>query len=416
MDVKALRSSTRDIGGFQGCEPHRLWSPAPNTAHIGAAEMSLNFDIIFLIMSFLHISDLLSVMITCRELHTYGIRRLISSGIHLEGSRFIKFCHFMLNNPSARFAFLHKLSFGVAAHHFGDMDNPIRNISLITQVLSRTPHLHTLLVSHFDALLAFSGKFIQSSFAGLTSLKRLHIHNLGMDGRDIFQQIRPLLHIEIRFSRKIFEIDPLTLLAESSSSLESLELWYCSFRQQGEVHFPRVTVLKLHYCNYHDIRPLTAAFPNLRELYVSYEANSGQPMEMYRYHDQNRSYQLRHSWTSLELVHGDILSIYALALGCQVRRLSVVRPRYCNPHFPRSVLGSVLTHTRPSHYAIEIDTDDPTFKYVMTLSDIAPQITHLSMRLLSCHSHRQPSAIARVSRTAILLGLSCTLTSSSFSL
>ncbi|OCH85230.1 hypothetical protein OBBRIDRAFT_839111 [Obba rivulosa] len=349
------------------------------------AQMPLNHDVLCLIASSLPISDLLSMMRTCRDIHAFGVGRLLSSGIHLRNNAIAGFCRFVLRDAHTRLPALRKLSFSIDAYTYcaPDANSLTPSIDLLIQLLSQASQLHTLSISHFADLVQLGSQRMVSSFSGLFGLKVLCVHDVDVNGREVFHHMHQLTSVEVHFST-FDEVDPLPMFASSSATLEVLRVLRCSFRQLTTVQFSGVGVLQLDPSDYVEAAPLLEAFPNLHTLQtVAARIPSDYPSRLQAFHEGNHVFHTRRSWTQLRAVKGDIISLYALALVHPVRSLSIARSQRNNPRITPDIFSVVLSSLRPSHLAVDLDTSDFNFETYCTIPDVVQGVTHFSVRLVS---------------------------------
>ena len=114
--------------------------------------MSMNYDVLCIIASFLSITDLLSMMRTCKDMYMQGVGRLLSSGVHLTDRTIPGFCQLVFKDKETRLAALRQLSFSITYYGSCPTDQVTYCIRLLVEVLTHATNLRSVSISHYDNL------------------------------------------------------------------------------------------------------------------------------------------------------------------------------------------------------------------------------------------------------------------------
>ncbi|OCH85086.1 hypothetical protein OBBRIDRAFT_891404 [Obba rivulosa] len=335
----------------------------PGPQGIAAAETEswtqpvLNFDILDLSMSFLHTRDLLAVMRTCRALHSTGFRHLLAHGHSLHNWKKTKaFCEFVLADTPGRCNLIRDLDLKVRDEWKDDY--PSNVISLLAKVLVNSRHISRLAISIGKKQYEEHPE-LGAALNALESLKTLAIyHGTEADGELLKGLKLPLTELNADFDEVMSSDVATNVLHNFVNSLETLSSKGLPLQAWSTSPFSRVRGLHFMFINRnYNTSILIDMFPHITHL--SLEENYG----MYSWGEiaiddeveRGRALNQRNvksSWTSLESVSGDFVSIYAAAITSKVHHLDTLIYNSDGNH-----LRAVINDMRPDELVLSIQSE-----------------------------------------------------------
>ncbi|OBZ71721.1 hypothetical protein A0H81_08847 [Grifola frondosa] len=356
--------------GIQSHEPDGLLAESPSLT------VDLDFDVIYIVLSFLPPPDLVRIMSTCRTFNHAGVRHLLNFGVDLSSTKEIEsFCAFMVAQAPIRYPFLRHLSIRA------DLLPSSESAHQLIEILTHASRLETLHLS-CDNLLRYRDR-LQIACSSLTSLKEFswRERSAWWERHPLYQMIKqmqsPLVKADLQFyvSRGDIGPDPAMLLHHSSATLEDLTVYRPTF--QSELQFPRMRKLVVYRAD----PPLTLIariFPSLVDLTVSdsYRDRSRPNVADDQHRKQNHTIQLAGGgFASLDRLAGLPLDLYRLGLRCQIRRVDILS-LYYDAH---DMVDCILSDSHPSHVHLVLEE---MFPCVRCLPDeVAARLTYLRCTL-----------------------------------
>ncbi|RPD55156.1 hypothetical protein L226DRAFT_229395 [Lentinus tigrinus ALCF2SS1-7] len=211
---------------------------------------------------------------------------------------------------------------------------------------------------------------LAKAFAALSTIKTLHIRNVGRLAHDMLVEMKSsLLSAELslsddplRLPRELRYSDPIRLLLASEATLRKLKAESATTNTpEGSLNkYPKMRELELNWVDVPSTYDYVAAFPNLKYLTISSVLPSRRGdlwTNCERYRRFNQDSQDSHgSWTSLARVKGSILDVYVLGLRCSVEALELVGTTASEDRH-LSMLGAVIEETEPTNVKLTADSD-----------------------------------------------------------
>ncbi len=318
-------------------------------------------------------------MRVCRSLHAALVPHLLRSHPVIQRTKqLLSFSQFVMTDAPMRFVYLQRLS--IAISYVWSK----RIVGMLCTVFQYSTHLEELGILDCGCL---EDPEIPSAIAALTSIRTLLLRYPTQAARDMLHQMRSqLTRVEVSFSKvPRHYMDPIELLASCHDSLATLCMSLPRFSEvRLGLQYPALTklVLKCHQAIH--AAPLLHHYPNVRHFTVTMcEGQCGhgglQPEhirrddadieEMRAVNTLDRAY----SWKTLDVLRGDVPSIYHLSLNCPVQRLEILEVEAKDI----SRFGKVMTDMKPN--ALEVIVKSSAFN----VDVLPPLMRHMPMELHS---------------------------------
>ncbi|TBU56167.1 hypothetical protein BD310DRAFT_932050 [Dichomitus squalens] len=331
--------------------------------------MRLTYDVLFIILETQslqdRIHDLSSMSRACRTLRIQAIKHLLDHDVTLRDARdTLSFALFMLGDEDRRFPLLRR-SLSIRT---GKLSG--RAALALFELVSRIWSLERLVLTNADQILASDAR-LPRALASLTCLKHLDFHatqdSNNSDCVYFFKRMQSrLLTASLHLPSPIRRfmngrlncelVDPIRLLRNSADTLT--ELHGCNFeaRRSHDLVYPHVKRLNVHLGLIPLIAPYMVSFPNVTSVEVTCGA-AFEPSTVPSFSFMNEDGQMNiKPWSALEELVGNLTDIYVLALRCTVTTLRV---KASGRHRILSYLAEVLSHARPTHLLLEVES--PSF-------------------------------------------------------
>lgn len=339
--------------------------------------MPLNWDVLNQVT--IHLSDskadLCNFMRTCRTMHSLGMRSLVARYTpHLDiddsivGSlrppqydvspdstssawrSTLGFLQMLLQDAPARALLLEVFEF---PHTSADKALERRFSTLLSQVLRYSANLNAITLA-FGHLL--DPQVPPALVSGCVRLQSITL--LGETCSDsyaaavaMFQSARwPLRAISINTATP----SPHPILESFATSITELSLAFLD-SELGLPRFPSVRTLRLEHPSLIDGVALSAAFPNLAELFVqsdySHDDDISGNIDGWHYENEDHDAQ----WSQLDFVQGKTPYVYALAATRHIRRLAL--DVFIESQTDGDRLQAVLSAAQPVVLSLDIQLD-----------------------------------------------------------
>ncbi|KAI0763087.1 hypothetical protein BD413DRAFT_484746 [Trametes elegans] len=331
--------------------------------------MRLDLDTLGVVCAFLQdVPTLVAVSYTCHGLRSIAARRLLLvRPADLANARSIEVFHrFVFGDSAARLPYVRELHLSISA--LGEEDRS-RTVEQLLAILDNARHLETLSIPYGDCtFVCLLDARVLEAIVQLPSLRTLSISMVEAISEKLVHDLTsPLSTLRVSLQRLPFPNDiggPAlgtvrldNLLRRHAKTLQDLHvssLTAMELDSEG-AQYPAVRSVQLH-ANRSTLRldVLQHMFPNLCD---SFDAGFvdfrfvEDTEEQQRVRLANKAHQAaRQRWARLDRVVGDAITLYALALTCPVRYLTV--PDFCDHSKTR--LAQVLLDTRPTHLTLSV--------------------------------------------------------------
>ncbi|KAI0093830.1 hypothetical protein BDY19DRAFT_1053255 [Irpex rosettiformis] len=351
-----------------------------NNLASSASFLNLHYDILVLLASHLRRSDLLSLMQVCRSLYAALVPHLLRSHpIILRTNQLLSFSEFVLTDAPMRFVYLQRLSIGISYVWSKRIADTLRD------VLRYSTHLEELCILDCGCLEGYPE--VASAIAALTCIRTLTLRYPTQAARSlILQMCSRVTRVEISFSKvPRHYMDPVELLVNCRDSLMTLCMSLPRYSQvRLGIQYMALTRLVLKCHRAMQASPLLYHYPNVRHFTITMcegHCGHGGFHPKYIRRDDVKIEEMRmvntldrtYSWGSLDILRGDVHSIYHLALNCPVQRLELVDVGTADI----SRFDKVMSDIRPS--ALEVETNSME----SDLGGLSTFMQHMPMELHS---------------------------------
>ncbi|KAI0797024.1 hypothetical protein C8Q75DRAFT_222189 [Abortiporus biennis] len=172
-------------------------------------------------------------------------------------------------------------------------------------------------------------------------------------------------------------------MANFSETLEELRIsgcWWPPSERASPVVFPRLQKLTSSSgSTFPYIAPLISAFPNLSSLIFTYHVENSLGIGAARLQNE----QLPAGcipWSTLDLLCGDVVVLWALCLPCKVHRMRV---GIHNPRYVRT-FGSIIRRSQPKVLSVQLIMLDRIFPHTEPRKNSISCSTTLDYHILHC--------------------------------
>ncbi|EKM56065.1 uncharacterized protein PHACADRAFT_122216, partial [Phanerochaete carnosa HHB-10118-sp] len=314
--------------------------------------MSLNWDILTEIMSFLDCEDASRMSRTCHILLRAAPRILLSRGECESVTRhkpwqFLSFCQFMFSGRHNGFQYLTRL-----------MLSPNRQLfympqlgKLMADILVQATELR-LFKLHDCKILDIDNR-AGCAFTNLEKLRTLQISSF-TDGTFVLlkKMKAPLTGIDANFTRLRRLIDPVPVFARFKGSLRAMDVVGVAFHST-EIQYPRVLSLSTNLDDATELERIALCFPNLQDFYMHIYPNGYTVEDVEENRLSNLALQTRSTWPSLRRLSSTVLELYMLGIRCSVGYVDVARQSLSSAVDGRR-LAAILTDVRPTSLSIRL--------------------------------------------------------------
>ncbi|PIL22902.1 hypothetical protein GSI_15598 [Ganoderma sinense ZZ0214-1] len=323
--------------------------------------MSLNMDIMHIVMSYADRRVVSNLMKTCKTLNSEGVKYLLEDGVSLRRKRTLKsFNRFLSARKNVkqcirRLAFLKRLSLDF----YHPSEASARLLEGIFEILVQvSSDFASLEIFNAEVLLAAHPP-LGAAIAKLTTLKTLNVSDAGGDHCATLLRTHQssLTSVDINFNAANEDpgdaaagrsyMNPILLLERSQSTLESLSTTFSASSPDGPC-YANVTSLSITCIDLPVIEDYIRAFPNLLSL-SSFECCGFREEDQERWEDRRATsmlHQARHgTWRSLRHYVGSVLDLWTFGLTC---RIQTVKMGFPQSTVDPTMLNDVLSHARPS--------------------------------------------------------------------
>ncbi|TFK83388.1 hypothetical protein K466DRAFT_602910 [Polyporus arcularius HHB13444] len=230
---------------------------------------------------------------------------------------------------------------------------------------------------HFDEAedLLASDPGLVNAFAALTTVKKLHIANVGEHASDMLMEMKSSIvsaELSLSYDRKwglpddAYYSDPTYLMSASHATLEKLKAsWATVVDAFCQPRYTSMRRLQLDFVDGPRTYDYVVPFPNLQYLTVSSYA-----LKFYKDENvlasadslrrANQKEQEEHgSWRALIQVTGPLIDVYMLGLSCFVHTMDLVTTRESEDHNV-SMLESALADGTPNILRLTTSLSDIT--------------------------------------------------------
>lgn len=221
---------------------------------------------------------------------------------------------------------------------------------------------------------------IPQALAALLKLRTLEFFSPNARTLEMLREMKaPLAHIEGSFLNYNDPTDPGPLFARYRDTLESLRLEWVQI-VNTEVQYPRLTTLSLSYCDFARIQPIIHCFPNVKRLYITMGDDDLFDVGEDPCRLDNLSSQTHAAWTSLEVLSGDIRSLYMLAVCSRVYKVDVWSLLTSDLDGQR--LRMIIPSLHPTKLTLELQIPEfSTVELETSLATIQELLRHLKLEL-----------------------------------
>ena len=332
--------------------------------------VSLNIDIMHIIMSYADRRVISNLMKTCHTLNSEGTRYLLADGVTLQREvgvvSFIVWFFQARGDSSERFrrlTFVDKLTIDFYPSPPEYINHILEGFFEIVVRLGAASNLTSLKISRAEALFTTHPP-LAAAIAKLTTLKTLDLSFTGVHGATLLRTLQSsLVTVTVSFGlcdrEREHEVipepdkNPILLLEGSQSTLESLETSFAVTLPDGPC-YANVTRLDLWWIDLPYIEDYIRAFPNLLSLKafecVGYRTDPG---IWNARRETTMLYQAQYgTWQSLRHFQGSMLILWIWGLTCQIPSVSLhFEQEYgVDPNF----LNDIILDVRPSHLALRL--------------------------------------------------------------
>lgn len=343
--------------------------------------ISLHDDILFeLLNHFIRQSDVATIMLTCKSLHSAGMMPLLRFGVELRKKDQISaFGHFISVDPSARAPHVRRLSLNLklTTTTEADAEGISEQAKVLVEIFRMTTRLEDLSIDSCEQWLQLPGREdLAEAITSCEHLRRFRVsHPTGSTRiRALMEEMKSsLIEIDLFCSPWHRYIDIIPIVSRHCDTLEKLIAANVKFTQAA-VRFPRMRTLALNAFwgttsyNYYQMAP------NLRYLELLDPSMTLVDMNM---REQNKALTL---WKDLDHICGSLDALYSLGLSCHVKRVEV------DSLSTESVqrFRTLLADTSPSRLVLHLYKYDSRTRL---LSDLlggpgAANVTHVYLHIL----------------------------------
>ncbi|CAL1717068.1 unnamed protein product [Somion occarium] len=280
------------------------------------------------------------MMQTCRDLYQVGIRHLATKANDLvfftTPEQIASFCLFMHGNVEYRSSFLRRLS--IEFNIYKDWSKSSEDFKLFATILRHATRLECLGFWNLEDFLIDVPEMV-TAIASLTSITSMDIESQDTYTSDnayrMVQKMQsPVTNLTLgEISSENYS--PLPFIEAFQNSLRELSIHdasdICMELWSSNIVVPRLDLLVLHGLWPHnaDIESLILAFPNISRLYAYTLTDDETDEDRAFQRSANLDAQKSVSWPSLEILCGDVTTLWTLGLTCRVRCLKFWESVYC---------------------------------------------------------------------------------------
>lgn len=339
-------------------------------------------------------ATVLSFSLVSRALRPFALKRLLSKKpVVLEDERTIRAFHeFIAADAESRLPFVRTLCIKILRLKELARADVVR---YILDLLERAPHLESLtLPCPQDTFKCLADPRVPEAIARVPTLRELGLLEGCHEMETIVKSTRPVSSLRIlrlslmalsEFNEEdsipISEFD--ALLGHFASTLEVLDITERTllFDEKG-LQYPALRSLKLGVDKgIVRMEILTYKFPALDDSFsigTVFELQHDLPKQ-WRIREANKERQLRRSWTHLDRVTGDVLSVFVLGLTCPVRHIMLDTYNF----YTTEHIADILRTAPPTHLKLTIVLCyGPLITQDLFPSEVMPRLTHLVLVLL----------------------------------
>ncbi len=364
---------------------HTTRSLHKSTAHNHMdVRLKLPYDVLLIVASLADRMALLTLMTTCRGLHSDCAKYVLHDPVILRGNHdIISFIYFMRPHKRRRWRHLRSLRF---------LDEPIspRVAEAFASVIPRALHLESLVFQHAEKTLG-AHPDLPLAFAAIRTVKHLVIdygyqHTCRMlEAMHWPLESAVLNHTEYKPEWQDLDVldrmHPAALLKNSRATLKTLECdsWCeCSSTLNTYPIYPKLESLYVEGVWCPRAAQWAVSYPSLKQLSVHTIDSQFIKVDEddMAVHNANRLLNLNEyttqtqHWNELEQFSGDALDLYLLGLTCRIRDVALT---LC----PDSLqfFTPVMATARPTRLRLSITTDlfsqpVPTYLHDPGLADL----------------------------------------------
>ncbi|PIL25130.1 hypothetical protein GSI_13019 [Ganoderma sinense ZZ0214-1] len=329
------------------------------------AKLSVPYEVLLMIAAFADRKSLLTLLATCRSLHSDCAKYVLQDPVQLCGDRdIISFILFMRPHDCKRWRHLRSLRF------FGERIDSLVAKGL-AKAIRRASHLESLVFNHAERTLG-AHPDLPLAFAAIRTVKHLVIdYGYQHTCRMLEAMHWPLESVVLnrtdfrsgwRDPDHLDRMHPAALLKNSCATLKTLECesWCeCSSTLDTYPVYPELESLYLEAVWCPRAAQWAVSYPALKRLSVStIDSHFMEVDEDYlAAHSANRLLNLHEftalpqKWNELEQFDGDTLDLYLLGLPCHVQDVTLTLSPDSLQFF-----APVMTTARPTRLRLSINT------------------------------------------------------------
>ncbi|KAI0073171.1 hypothetical protein K474DRAFT_241814 [Panus rudis PR-1116 ss-1] len=251
--------------------------------------LSLNNDVLLVMLSYLERHDLSMTMKTCKALHELCVPVILRAPLTLSPENLISFRQFICATACDRGRYLRGIHL-----EWGSMKPyVVVQKQAIVDILGSSPRLQSLSIQSL-ACLEYSGNDAADTLNNIPALRRLRLAEITDHGWTVLSKVRfPLTHLDIATLRTTHTgFDGIPNVAQWADTLEGLSLNWCICRDIS-TSFPRLRRLRMNILPTVDIGSLLSSLPMLQSLRLEYAATFGYPALAVQIHERNVLIQSR---------------------------------------------------------------------------------------------------------------------------